>query len=191
METLQRYDDGALAGADAASAIFPRRLLASARVRRAGAICARTAARQSASARGVGDVLRRRRSGQKRLKRVAEKSAVLGHRGFAARRVLALEDDLRFDAILSRCSCFLPGTPEAASDVALDEERRRILPKLADLQRRLIDKKAVGACSTQAGGGRPIIALLAGKQEEGRGTGSRLPAGAYAMVNMAGAHGDR
>ena len=161
VETLPGYDDGAWLVQDAAAAI-PARLLAVGPGERVADLCAAPGGKTVQLAARGADVLAVDRS-QKRLTRVAENLARLRLTArLRAADVLALEDDLRFDAILLDAPCSATGTLRRNPDVAWTKTPEDIA-KLADLQRRLIDK-AVGLL---APGGRLVYCTCSLEPEEG------------------------
>jgi len=161
VETLPGYDDGAWLVQDAAAAI-PARLLAVGPGERVVDLCAAPGGKTVQLAARGADVLAVDRS-QKRLTRVAENLARLRLTAqLRAADVLALEDDLRFDAILLDAPCSATGTLRRNPDVAWTKTPEDIA-KLVDLQRRLIDK----AVRLLAPGGRLVYCTCSLEPEEG------------------------
>lgn len=161
VETLPGYDDGAWFVQDAAAAI-PARLLAIRPGERVADLCAAPGGKTAQLAARGGRVLAVDRS-EKRLERVSENLQRLRlDAQIRAADVLALEDDLRFDAILLDAPCSATGTMRRHPDVAWTKTAEDVA-KLADLQSRLIDK----AISLLAPGGRLVYCTCSLEPEEG------------------------
>jgi 16S rRNA (cytosine967-C5)-methyltransferase len=161
VETLPGYSEGAWLVQDAAAAI-PARLLAIRPDERVADLCAAPGGKTAQLAARGGRVLAVDRS-EKRLERVSENLQRLRlDAEIRAADVLALEDDLRFDAILLDAPCSATGTMRRHPDVAWTKTLEDVA-KLADLQRRLIDK-AIGLL---APGGRLVYCTCSLEPEEG------------------------
>ncbi len=161
VETLPGYEDGAWFVQDAAAAI-PARLLGIEPGMRVADLCAAPGGKTAQLAAGGAQVFAVDRSA-KRLERVSDNLARLRLSAeLHAADVLELEDDLRFDAILLDAPCSATGTLRRNPDVAWTKTADDIA-KLADLQRRLIDR----AVAMLAPGGRLVYCTCSLEPEEG------------------------
>lgn len=161
VETLPGYDEGAWLVQDAAAAI-PARLLGVEPGERVADLCAAPGGKTAQLAARNAQVLAVDRSA-KRLERVSENLARLRLGAeLRAADVLALEEELLFDAILLDAPCSATGTLRRHPDVAWTKTPDDIV-KLADLQRRLIDK----AVSMLAPGGRLVYCTCSLEPDEG------------------------
>jgi len=161
VQDLPGYEDGAWFVQDAAAAV-PARLLAARAGERVADLCAAPGGKTVQLAATDAEVMAVDRSAR-RLERVRENLDRLGlDATLHAGDVLALDDGLRFDAILLDAPCSATGTLRRHPDVAWIKTPQDIA-KLAGLQRRLIDK----AVSLLNPGGRLVYCTCSLEPEEG------------------------
>jgi 16S rRNA (cytosine967-C5)-methyltransferase len=158
---LPGYADGAWWVQDAAAAL-PARLLAPRAGERIADLCAAPGGKTAQLASAGAQVVAIDRSA-KRLRRLQENM----HRLKLAVEVRAVDaltlDEEPFDAVLLDAPCSATGTIRRHPDVAWTK-RPEDIPKLADLQRRLLDK----AARLVRPGGRLVYCTCSLEPEEGR-----------------------